>query len=381
MHKLSIFLKLGILFSICKFYIDSLIMFNNIPNILSNGLVIISTLLFIFHYVLYEKNTIDKLLKGALFLFMALISTYFVKEYGLFIALLITFLTLDTNSHDFIKYIYIYNLVIFLVVILQGIILTLVGFYPCNVKNTYIIMTFGFNHQNVFAGQLIWLILCRMYLKQYVRLLDGMVYFIIFILGYFTTGSDALVLIGLILFLCIIYTKLFPKSKIFKKMCALSFFVLGMFIMVGIYSIYSRNSLLEFYKTIDTYFTGRIGLGAKYLDILSSHKFSIIGQYAIRGTISWDPVYNLNGITIDGLYISLFIQYGIVWFVIISFGFYRSVNKADNFNAIFFLMFSIYSLCEVHCLSVVYAFPIYLCFKNIFESNKVYRKSIYDYIK
>lgn len=129
----------------------------------------------------------------------------------------------------------------------------------------------------------------------------------------------------------------------------------------------------------DIVFNSRLKLAAKTFELSEQSFFSFFGSKTIRDEIERDQYYGLTSLIIDGLYISLLLQYGFVWLLFFSFPFYKTAVKGNSKVNIVLLCFAVYALAEMHCLDALFSFPTTLILLSIVGIQRESMKRIkYD---
>ena len=136
-------------------------------------------------------------------------------------------------------------------------------------------------------------------------------------------------------------------------------------------SIFYSGSGALYYTVyfVDNFLTGRIRNTA-YL--VSKYGVTIWGNYVQKGTIEYDTYYQLTRATVDGGYALLFLQAGVVYFILISIGFVLLYKKykCDDFEIWTICLFIVYNLSEVFVMNAFICFPVLLLGKVIFDREK-----------
>lgn len=97
---------------------------------------------------------------------------------------------------------------------------------------------------------------------------------------------------------------------------------------------------------------------------------SLCGQ-SITKFHEWSELFNFGNYTIDSLYIYFYVCIGIVYFFLISLGFYKLGKYKDYKASAVVLVFSLYAMIEVHCLYLSNCFALLLLKCVIFRNQKI----------
>lgn len=375
LNKLRLY-YIGFFFLALKFFVDSSYLFSFVPDMVGNLIGFISLFFFIISFFTNLKIELVNIFKLVLIFALVLVSTFLVKEYILIISL-ISAITIPKNQNDKVfKNIYLINLVMFLFVVFGSLALLVVNRTGLVYSDSHLVFKYGFGHQNEFSGYLIWLVLLRIYNKKRITLTEGILYLIIAAFAYITTRSDIIILCTVVATILFIFVKYWRGTfKAYRFLASISFALIGLFVLVAMKSIYSRDGFSNFFLSIDSYLSGRMRIGARIL--ADNHSISLIGQYIKRGIVDWDSYYGLNSVTVDGLYICLFLQYGVIWFIIFSLLFYKTCKSSSNFEIVFLILYAVYGLAEVHCMNTGFAFPLLLILNTLMSSKQyVFKKRL-----
>lgn len=184
---------------------------------------------------------------------------------------------------------------------------------------------------------------------------------------YWTTKSDSCII--LLLFLILVQLR---KNQLIHNLAICiskySFFLLGIlnFALARLYI--GCGYLTALARKIDILFNRRLAMA--YLAI-QDNGLSLCGQ-SITKLHKWNSLFNFGNYTIDSLYIYFYVCIGIVYFFLISFGFYKIGKKYENYRAaIVILTFSLYSMVEVHCLYLSNCFALLLLKCVIFRNQEI----------
>lgn len=231
---------------------------------------------------------------------------------------------------------------------------------------------FLYNHPNMAAVKLGWMIIMWLWLRwDIIQKKDYAIAAIAAGLLYYTTRSDGCILIYVFILLMILKSK--PIIQKIALFCGkYSFFLVGT--IAGYLSAhfigYGKTSQISQY--LDVYFSKRFAMA--YLAI-KNNGITLLGQIISteHDREGIDTPFHFGNYTIDCLYIYLFVAVGVVWFVLISFGFYNLLKKSKSYKyAVVVIVFSLYAMIELHCLYPPKCFALLLLKNCIFEKEKSY---------
>ena len=103
---------------------------------------------------------------------------------------------------------------------------------------------------------------------------------------------------------------------------------------------------------------------------IKENGLTVLGQ-AIRMNHDWDPIFNYNGYTIDSTYIYLSVCVGIIYFALISIGFFKLGKYKSYKTALIIIAFSLFCLIEVHSIYLSNSFAILLLKAVIFKEKEL----------
>lgn len=228
---------------------------------------------------------------------------------------------------------------------------------------------FLYNHPNMAAVKLGWMIIMWLWLRwDIAQKKDYVIAAIATGLLYYTTRSDGCVLIYVFILLMILKNKPTIRRMVL-------FWGKYIFFLIGIVSCYLSVHFIGYGKSsqvsqyLDVFFSKRFAMA--YLAIKDTG-MTLLGQ-VISTEHDWEGVntlFHFGNYTIDCLYIYLFVAVGLVWFVLISLGFYNLLKKSKSYKyAVVVIVFSLYALIELHCLYLPKCFALLLLKDCIFDSN------------
>ena len=228
-------------------------------------------------------------------------------------------------------------------------------------------IAFGFTHPNICAIKFGWGILMYLWLNwnHMTKRKWGLLY-TLSAMFYVATKSDSWLIIFFILILAG-----FRKNKILRRFISafsrVAFPVFGIFNILTSYYFLVDGRLSNYSLLLDKLFNRRISMG--YLAI-KENGLTVLGQ-AIRMNHDWDPIFNYNGYTIDSTYIYLSVCVGIIYFALISIGFFKLGKYKSYKTALIIIAFSLFCLIEVHSIYLSNSFAILLLKAVIFKEKEL----------
>lgn len=228
---------------------------------------------------------------------------------------------------------------------------------------------FLYVHPNIAAIKLGWMIIMWLWLRWNVA--KRKTYFTAIIITsalYYTTKSDGCLLIYVFILLMAL-----KKNALVRKVIVFSgrfvFFFLGI-ITCGLSVCYiGHGKITSISQQLDVFFSRRFAMS--YLAI-KENGITLIGQ-SISLKHEWGDggeLFKFGNYTIDSLYTYLFISVGVIWFLIISFGFYRLLRERNYKYAVAIIVFSLYAAIELHCIFPPKCFVLLLLKNCLFSCSK-----------
>lgn len=214
--------------------------------------------------------------------------------------------------------------------------------------------TFGFSHPNVFSIILVNLSLmwCWIHYEtlNFRKLATLMLLHLFF---YCFTGcrTPLVIIVIFIVFYWFFHGK--PRRRsVLRHMTRLIFPLLTIVVYLLIRFYTTGNSLISL---IDDLLSWRIHLGAYALERFG---LSFWGKNLQNVSVSWDAYWRMNGMTFDNLYSMTLVNYGIIWTVVLTAGFYLVAKQENERNNIFILLWCAYAMTEVHGVNPLMLFPL-----------------------
>lgn len=228
-------------------------------------------------------------------------------------------------------------------------------------------IAFGFTHPNIFSIKFGWGIIMYLWLNwECMTKRKWILLYALSLIFYIATKSDSWLIIFGILMLSVC-RKIKFITRFVSAFSYVSFPILGL-MNIYVATRYLVNGKLTNYSIIlDIFFNRRISMG--YLAI-KENGITLFGQ-KIEMNHNWDRIFNYNGYTIDSTYVYLFACLGIVYFILISMGFFQ-LRKYNSYKAaLVILSFSLFSLIEVHGIYLTNSFALLLLKTVFFRENKI----------
>ena len=115
--------------------------------------------------------------------------------------------------------------------------------------------------------------------------------------------------------------------------------------------------------------TGRLAGAAK---AYSMYGFTMFGQYLELGKkMEWDAIYGVTSIWLENTYSMMFINYGIVYAILIAAALWYASEYLTEKDKIFVCIMLLYGIGES------YIVDIFLCFPLLVVATAIYNKHVY----
>ena len=162
---------------------------------------------------------------------------------------------------------------------------------------------------------------------------------------------------------------LLRKREIVKKVIFVfskyGYIILSIF-FVSLTVIYTS---FPFARTLNVMLTGRLAGAAK---AYSLYGFTMLGQYMELGKeITWDAVYGVTSIWLENAYSMMFLNYGIVYAILIAVALWYTAGYLTDKDKIFVCAMLIYGIGESYIVN------IFLCFPLLIVAAAIYNKQEY----
>lgn len=179
------------------------------------------------------------------------------------------------------------------------------------------------------------------------------------------TKSKTSIIVYILLWLLIWQKRRKVVQKIVCFFSKYGYVILSIF-FVSITIIYNS---LPFARTLNTMLTGRLAGAAK---AYSMYGFTMFGQYLELGKkIEWDAVYGVTSIWLENAYSMMFINYGIIYAILIAVALWYASGYLTEKDKIFVCAMLIYGIGES------YIVDIFLCFPLLIVAAAIYNKLEY----
>lgn len=285
-----------------------------------------------------------------------------IKQYDLMITLVAVCLLIDEDLDEYITLMLKTEVILLCATVALAVFLSLTGkgglFW--HFTGSRLRFNGGFTHPNVLASYISSCMLMFAW-KHFHRISSNNWFWMatVMVLCYIMTRSRT----GLLLHIAILLLVYFAQqdtplmTKLIDPVLVLMFPALSLFIywVQGQFLSGNRAALL-----IDEIMTGRIKYAAYAFTRSGTSWLPRYLDYVAAGKVSWTQEWNLNTFTFDNLYSFLFVQMGMIWIVVFS-AFMFLVRRKANFKIkVFLLMWTIFSMVEVHGLNCFKFFPLLL---------------------
>lgn len=303
-----------------------------------------------------------------LYLMLTIVSVYCclqVHEWGMLITVITVLAIRDENFDKIIRFIYQYEMVIFIMHVIISILLLPITNVLSGVYKGQHALVFGFAHKNSFSIILFNLIIMWFWLN-YEKVSRKKASYIV-ILGcilFYLANTRTAIAVLLVFYILFVNASKHGYSKVLEIVSmgifpALSFmwFAAIKYYSVGYYLLRKVNSLLSDRLVMAAYYYNEVG-------------FSLFGQNVNDIRVVWNPEYNLSGsLTFDSTYSYLLISRGIVFIILCSTIFVLLSRKKSNKINIFIIVWALYSITEAVGLNCFLSFPIMMSV-FLFDRNK-----------
>ncbi len=183
---------------------------------------------------------------------------------------------------------------------------------------------------------------------------------LIVFIGFTTKSRTTMILISLVIVLHLI-SNLHIKAKL-KIFQLTSKFIFIVFSILIISFLYISKDYTNVDKKIDEVISGRIWYMKR---AKNEDGMSLIGQ-----KIQFKEKY----LILDNLYARIYSNYGIIYFVILSYLFVRNNKKMKINDQIIMILFAVYGLTEYLIINTVISVPLLILSNCIFNRGKQYGK-------
>lgn len=355
---------------IVRAYVGSATQIFTIPDFIDYTVIILGIFMCLMLIIVRKYNQ-RELAVLAIVGLLILVSALKSKEYTIFYTFLMILLIGDKDLKYFLKkYL---RLSIFLVLLVVAIycVKLLLGDVSLSAKSGLATFTGGYSTGNVFAFICFWLVSLYIYVEfERLRIVRTFLLCVLqFVLAYIA-GCKTVMALSAINFVGLFLLKNnLLGEKLLSHVTRWMFFVVGI-IYYGAIQIYSQaaGKLYGVVYVVDIFLTGRIRNSALLYD---KYGFSIIGQYVQKGNVDFDEYYRLTRATIDGIYPLLFLQAGLVIFLLLSVAFFMisKKNKCSNLEMFFIIVFVFSGLSEMFVANGIICFPLLFLGRAIYVNT------------
>lgn len=230
-------------------------------------------------------------------------------------------------------------------------------------------ISFGLGHPNNLSMKIIWCGFSYMLLATQKNMRKRIIILCMALLfGIYITKSSAVVFGIVMVLLYICKNKKFIVKSI-SFIAKFIFPILGILLYTIVY-FYDKTSplfLVKMSKKIDTLSNFRIAMSAA---ALKYNNFTWFGS-DVTYEGHWESVFQFGRYTIDILYIVLFVSVGIMYFIVISYGFYILAKKGNYMVSLAIVMFSLCGLAELSVLYITTSFVLTLFKIFVFKNESI----------
>lgn len=130
-------------------------------------------------------------------------------------------------------------------------------------------------------------------------------------------------------------------------------------------------NVLPIAKIVNTMLTGRLAGSAK---AYSLYGFTLMGQYLdLENNAEWDSVYGVERIWLENSYTAIFINYGIIYGIVIAIALFIAAKHLSVKAQIFVCLMLVYGISESYIINIYLCFPLLLV-ADVFINRKKFRK-------
>lgn len=342
-----------------------------IPEIVDTILIVFSLFIFILEYIVNFSYSLKDIILTAILASICLYTSIISKDYNMMITFLLIFSSKNKNFKKTLKYINITKIVLLISICIIYLIILIFRETGPVYKSNILTYTFGFTTANTFAMFCLWCMIEYTYLYfDYFNLkMCSILIFLSLLIGTFSKCKTFIILIFIWLIGLTIIKKNKCKGKLIQKVSQYFFIIIGVLYYVLVIQFYNRGGILYTLSTIlDSMLTGRIRNTALLYQI---YGITILGQKVNKGVVKWDSYYSLTSVTVDGAYAAFFVQVGIIYFILLSIGFYFLVKRGKKIDALLVILYSLFSLSEMFSINAFFCFPVLLAGRFMFSQIKI----------
>lgn len=127
-------------------------------------------------------------------------------------------------------------------------------------------------------------------------------------------------------------------------------------------------NVLPIAKIVNTMLTGRLAGSAK---AYSLYGFTLMGQYLdLENNAEWDSVYGVERIWLENSYTAIFINYGIIYGIVIAIALFIAAKHLSVKAQIFVCLMLVYGISESYIINIYLCFPLLLV-ADVFINKKI----------
>lgn len=356
---------------ILRAYIGSATQLFTIPDYIDYFIILLCIIL-CFMQVLVRRYPIGELVPLFVTSLIVLISALLSREYTVFYSLMMILLIGRTDVKEYLRKYQKTRVILFSLIVLLYTLELMTGVIEISFKRNRATFTGGFATGNAFAFLCFWLISSEIYINFEKKSNWNLIVLCIFqfLFSYIAACKTAMLLAILNCFFLLILKNYRVPERIITIACRWMFPVLGILYLAATI-IFARGSgkLYTLVYMIDYALTGRIRNTA-YL--YEKYGFTVLGQQIEKGAIEYNDYYRLTRATVDGVYPLLFLQIGLIVFVLISVAFVL-VNKRyyiSKLDCYFLILLVLSGLSEMFVANSIICFPFLLLGGAIFRKQK-----------
>lgn len=363
--------NVAVILMILRMFLGSATKIFTIPDVVDWTIILVSAILIVIDFINRQLYSKKELTLVTLVSLVTIVSAFLSGEFTLMYSVLLIFAVGREDITEFLKGFLPLKVFLVILIILLYIAGIAFGSIAISTKNGFSSFTGGFETGNVFAFVIFWLVMEYMYTKRHdlsipkIILCSLMQLFVARI-----SGCKTVLCLSIISCIVLIFLQFRKMPKVGTLFSRFGFVIVGALYYACVSIFYSGSGALYYtVYFVDNFLTGRIRNTA-YL--VSKYGVTIWGNYVQKGTIEYDTYYQLTRATVDGGYALLFLQAGVVYFILISIGFVLLYKKykCDDFEIWTICLFIVYNLSEVFVMNAFICFPVLLLGKVIFDREK-----------
>ena len=239
-------------------------------------------------------------------------------------------------------------------------------FFPWKVTYSYRLgggprMTFYQGHANTFAMYICWSSLEFLYAKND-KLKPGHIGFIWFINFIFYLCCDSNTSFIIITLACLNILAFKSLTERYKKIFEINIKFLSRY-LYAVLSVFFTTVIIGFvngffsdiFKKLDNFFTGRLLYGAVAYDLKGMSWFGKTVEFPPK--IHWRG-YWIDSMIFDNCFIWMFISYGVIYLIMISFFFWKYAKEMETIDCIFLVLYTLYTIMEAYVMNCSICFSL-----------------------